>query len=129
IPTADGGDARIVDQHVDPPPASQDTIDQPLTVRRKAHIALAQERIALLAQQSLGLPGSGFVAGIIDGQRISMPPELQANAPANAATSAGDQGDGTRGLLTGHPSFTPSCRAGTSVCAPPRPWQRVRRGW
>src|SRR5262249_21127563 len=94
------GNAGVVDEHIDPAPVGQDGIDQAFALGRHSHVGAAKERGAPPADQGLRVPCRLLIPGIIDGDGIAVACQLQADALADPAAAAGDQGHRLRALLS-----------------------------
>src|SRR5207247_1504719 len=96
VAPADGGDAGVVHQYVDATPAAEDVAHESIVLREAADVGLDEARLARRADEPLRLAGRVLVAGVVDGDGVAVTGQLDADAPAYAATAAGDQGDGMR---------------------------------
>src|SRR5262249_43328440 len=79
---------------IDASPAREHVIDQPRAIISGSDVRAAKKRVGRRADEPDRFPRRVLIAGIIDNNRITVPGKFDADAPADAATAAGDEGDG-----------------------------------
>ena len=87
-----GGNARVVDQHIDPPKSGYSIFYQLLTCFGAAHVRLQRDSLHAKGAAGCGcFLGSGSAAGIVDGNVHAVFGQSPANGTANAFGPARNQ--------------------------------------